>query len=161
MNNWMASDISGSVPSLAELEAVARHIRGKVVEMSHKASGAHLGSGLSCVDILAAAYWGALVINPQDPKQPGRDRFILSKGHAAAALYATLAYRGFFEIELLDSYGKPGSCLEEHPGPGYAPGVEVATGSLGHGLSLGVGMALAGRLQGESYRVVVLMSDGE
>ena len=161
MNNGLTSDITGKVPNLSELEAITRRIRGKVVEMSHKARAPHLGSGLSCVDILAAAYWGALRVNPQDPKQPERDRFILSKGHAAAALYATLAYRGFFEIELLDTYGKPGSCLEEHPGPGCAPGVEVATGSLGHGLSLGVGMALAGRLQGQSYRVFALLSDGE
>ena len=161
MNNGLTSDITGKVPNLSELEAITRRIRGKVVEMSHKARAPHLGSGLSCVDILAAAYWGALRVNPQDPKQPERDRFILSKGHAAAALYATLAYRGFFEIELLDTYGNPGSCLEEHPGPGYAPGVEVATGSLGHGLSLGVGMALAGRLQGQSYRVFALLSDGE
>ena len=147
--------------NLAELEAIARHIRGRLVEISHKSRTPHLGSSLSCVDILVAAYWGALAIDPKNPDHPGRDRFILSKGHAAPALFSALAYRGFFSPELLDSYAEPGSCLEEHPGPGCAPGVEVATGSLGHGLSLGLGMALAGRIQGHSYRVFVLMSDGE
>ena len=129
--------------------------------MSHTARAAHLGSALSCVDILVAAYWGVLAIDPRRPEDPNRDRLILSKGHAAAALYAALAYRGFFPEALLETYAQPGSRLEEHPGPGCAPGVEVATGSLGHGLSLGIGMALAGRIQGRSYRVFVVMSDGE
>lgn len=146
---------------LAKLEAVARQIRGKLVEMSHRAKTPHLGSSLSCVDILVAAYWSALRLDLENPLAPGRDRLILSKGHAATALYATLAYRGFFPLSLLDTYAQPGSCLAEHPGPGCAPGVEAATGSLGHGLSLGLGMALAGRVQGQSYRVFVVMSDGE
>ncbi|MDE3077332.1 MAG: hypothetical protein KGJ86_18095, partial [Chloroflexota bacterium] len=90
-----------------------------------------------------------------------RDRFILSKGHAATALYATLAARGFFPSQWLDSYAVDGGHVPEHPSPGCLPGVEVATGSLGHGLSLGLGMALAGRVQGRSYRVFVAMSDGE
>lgn len=144
-----------------EMENIARRIRGKLVEMSHKAGAAHLGSALSCVDILVAAYWSALKIDPGNPFDPGRDRFILSKGHAAATLYATLAYRGFFSLELLESFGKLGSRLIEHPCPGCAPGVEVATGSLGHGLSLGVGMALAGRIQKLPYRVFIVISDGE
>jgi transketolase len=146
---------------LSKLEAVARQIRGKLVEMSLKARAPHLGSSLSCVDILVAAYWSALRLDPENPLAPERDRFILSKGHAATALYATLAYRGFFPLTLLDTFAQPGSCLAEHPGPGCAPGVEAATGSLGHGLSLGLGMALAGRMLAQSYRVVILMSDGE
>ena len=145
----------------AELETTARYIRGRLVEISHKSNTSHLGSSLSCVDILVAAYWDVLAIDPKSPDDPRRDRFILSKGHAAPALFTVLANRGFFSPELLDSYAEPGSCLEEHPGPGCAPGVEVATGSLGHGLSLGIGMALAGRIQGYSYRVFVLLSDGE
>jgi transketolase len=145
---------------LAEMEATARQMRGRIVEMSHRAGTPHLGSALSCVDILVAAYWGALALDPARPDDPERDRFILSKGHAATALYAALALRGFFPEALLDSYAHPGSCLGEHPSPGV-PGIEAATGSLGHGLPLGLGMALAGRLRGQNYRVFVLLSDGE
>ncbi|MGA1823344.1 MAG: transketolase [bacterium] len=147
--------------NISELESSARHIRGQVVVMSHKAGTAHLGSSLSCVDILVALYWSAICIDPKNPSDPDRDRFILSKGHAASALFATLAFRGFFSKDLLDSFAIPKSSLEEHPGHGYVPGVEAATGSLGHGLSLGIGMALAGRIQGYSYRVFTLLSDGE
>ena len=146
---------------LAQLELIARKIRGRLVEMSHRAKVPHLGSSLSCVDILVAAYWGALSIDPQKPTDPERDRFILSKGHAATTLYAALAYRGFFPVDSLDAFAQEGGCLPEHPSMGSVPGVEVATGSLGHGLSLGVGMALAGRIQGRKYRVFVVMSDGE
>jgi len=147
--------------NLGELEALARSIRGKVVELSHKAGTPHLGSALSCVDILVAAYSGALAIDPKTPDDPNRDRLILSKGHAATALYATLAHRGFFPMALLDTFAESGSTLAEQPSPHCAPGVELATGSLGHGLSVGLGVALAGRIQGRSYRVCVVMSDGE
>ena len=146
---------------LAQLELITRKIRGRLVEMSHRAEVPHLGSSLSCVDILVAAYWGALSIDPKQPTDPERDRFILSKGHAATTLYAALAYRGFFPVDSLDAFAEEGGCLPEHPTMGSVPGVEVATGSLGHGLSLGVGMALAGRIQGRRYRVCVVMSDGE
>ncbi len=145
----------------ADLEATAASIRGRLVELSHAAKTAHLGSSLSCVDILVAAYWRAMRIDPALSDDPNRDRFILSKGHAATALYATLAARGFFSPGLLASYAEEGGHLPEHPSPGCLPGVEVATGSLGHGLSLGLGMALAGRIQGRSYRVFVTLSDGE
>jgi len=147
--------------NISQLESIARKIRGKLVEMSHRSGAAHLGSSLSCVDIVVAAYWKALRIDPANPKDNNRDRFILSKGHAASALYAALAFRGFFPPELLDRFAEPGSCLEEHPGPQCAPGVEVVTGSLGHGLSLGIGMALAGRIQKRFFRVFCLLSDGE
>jgi len=102
-----------------------------------------------------------LSIDPKHPDDPNRDRLILSKGHAATALYAMLAHRGFFPLALLDTFAEPGSTLAEQPSPHCAPGVELATGSLGHGLSVGLGVALAGRIQGRSYRVVVVMSDGE
>ena len=144
-----------------ELESTARHIRGKIIEMSHKSGAAHLGSSLSCVDILVALYWNVLSINPDNPSVSDRDRFILSKGHAASALFATLAFRGFFPMNVLDSFAMPGSRLEEHPGPNCIPGVEAATGSLGHGLSLGIGMALSSRIQKQNYRVFALLSDGE
>lgn len=147
--------------TLSELETIARQVRGKVVELSHLGRAPHLASSLSCVDILVAAYWDALKIDPQQPTALLRDRFILSKGHAAAALYATLALRGFFSVEMLKTYNTNGGVLAEHPSLNTIPGVEAATGSLGHGLGLGVGMALAGRIQGQDYRVFVVLSDGE
>ena len=146
---------------IAQLEGLARQVRGRVVEMSHRARAPHLGSSLSVTDILVAAYWHALSIDPKNPSDPLRDRFILSKGHAAAALYATLALRGFFSPQMLTLYNEDGSPLPEQPSPGALPGVEAATGSLGHGLSLGVGMALAGGVQGQAYNVMVVLSDGE
>jgi len=147
--------------SLRELEHAARRLRGQLVQMSHTARAPHLGSALSCLDILLAVYGGALQIDPRQPRDPCRDRFILSKGHAATALYVVLAERGFFPREWLATYAQPGSCLSEQMSPGCAPGVEAATGSLGHGLSLGAGMALAGRIQRRDYRVWVVLSDGE
>lgn len=146
---------------LEALEALARDLRYQIVQLSHDAGTPHLGSALSCVDILVAAQWRALRINPARPDDPNRDRFILSKGHAATALYAVLAGRGFFPESLLDGYARPGSALGEHPAPHCAPGVEVATGSLGHGLPIGIGMAMSARLAQCDYRVFVVMSDGE
>lgn len=145
----------------SDLAAVARQIRGRVVSMSHAARTPHLGSALSCVDILVAIYWGALRVDPKNPQEPGRDRLILSKGHAATALYAALAKRGFFEESLLDGFNTAGSPLAEHPSPHGIPGVDAATGSLGHGLPLALGMALAGRIQKLKSRSYVLLSDGE
>ena len=145
----------------AELAAIARRIRARVVEMSHVAETPHLGSSLSCVDMLVAAYWGVLRIDPQKPLDPDRDRFILSKGHAATALYVTLAERGFFDPKLLDTYNEDGAALPEHPGLQCVPGVEAATGSLGHGLPIALGMALAARIENRPSRSLVLMSDGE
>jgi len=144
-----------------DLAAIAARIRARVVEMSHVAETPHLGSSLSCVDMLVAAYWGALRIDPKKPLDPDRDRFILSKGHAATALYATLAERGFFDPALLDTYDTDGAALPEHPGLQCVPGVEAATGSLGHGLPIALGMALAARIQKRPTRCLVLMSDGE
>ena len=144
-----------------DLRRVAAALRGTVIQMSHDAQTPHLGSALSCIDILTAAYWGVLSIDPAQAGAPGRDRFILSKGHAATALYATLAARGFFGQATLDSYHTDGGALAEHPGPRCAPGIEAATGSLGHGLSIGIGHALAARIGGLKYRVFVLLSDGE
>ena len=146
---------------LDDLRSIARKLRGRLVEMSHVAKTPHLGSSLSCVDILVAAYWGALRIDPERPMDPDRDRFILSKGHAATTLYAALACRGFFDESLLDHFADDGGSLPEHPGLQCVPGVEAATGSLGHGLSLAIGMALAGRIQGRPYRCFALLSDGE
>jgi transketolase len=148
-------------PNVDALERVAARLRGQVIEMSHLAKSAHLGSSLSCCDIIAAAYWRVLRIDPADPKAANRDRFILSKGHAATALYAALAFKGFFDPALLETYTRDGSLLAEHPPANLLPGVEAATGSLGHGLPLGVGMSLAARLSGADFRVFALLSDGE
>ena len=145
----------------AALQAVARRVRATVIEMSHRAGSPHLGSSLSCIDILIAAYFRVLRLDPAAPSDPDRDRFLLSKGHAAPALYATLAERGFFGHELIDRYNEDGAVLAEQPSPGCVPGLEAATGSLGHGLPLGAGMALAARIHHRRYRVFVVMSDGE
>jgi transketolase len=149
-------------PDFRKLDQLSRSIRVRAVEMSHQARTPHLASALSCIDILVALYAGEFLrLDPQNPKAPERDRVIFSKGHAAPALYATLAESGFFDKELLNSYNQNGAILAEQPSPGSVPGLELATGSLGHGLSVGLGMALAGRIQERFYRVYALLSDGE
>jgi transketolase len=112
--------------------------------------------------LLVACYFsGALNVNPSNPRDPDRDRIILSKGHGAMALYSVLAYRGYFPREDLLTFNREGSRFQEHPGPHTAPGIEVATGSLGHGFAVGLGMAVAARSLGKSYRVAAIISDGE
>jgi len=143
------------------LKTMASRLRGEVVTMCHRANSAHLGSSLSCIDILTAAYWNVLKIDPNTPLHSMRDRFILSKGHAAMALYATLAYRGYFDVDELRTYNQDNGRLAEHPPANLLPGVEAATGSLGHGLPIAIGMALSGRIRNEIYRAYVLLSDGE
>lgn len=139
---------------------LAAQFRARAVEMSHAAGAAHLASALSCMDIVAVLFHSVLKLDPQNARWPDRDRFILSKGHAATALYAALAYKGFLNNSDIASYGKAGSLLEEHPSP-KLPGVEAATGSLGHGLPIGCGISLASRIKKQTYRTFVLMSDGE
>lgn len=136
-------------------------IRTLVLEMSHRAKAPHLASALSCVELLAGLYGSILRIDPLKPMDPERDRFIFSKGHAASVLYATLALFGFFPESDLLCYGQDGGTLGEQPSPYGRPGVEAATGSLGHGLPLGVGMAKAAKINKLSYQTFVLMSDGE
>ena len=147
-----------TVPSRREL---ARRIRVDVVRMTHRARSSHVGSGLSIADILAVLYGGVLRVDPARPDNPDRDRFVLSKGHAAAALYAILAERGFFPREWLDTFCADGSLLFGHASHHGVPGVEFSTGSLGHGLSLAVGAAVAGKIDAADYRVFALLSDGE
>src|SRR5579863_4293865 len=149
--------------SIAELETIASELRGRIVANSHRTETPHLGSCLSCVDLLTALYFEILRVDPANPKDPNRDRFILSKGHAAPALFQVLAMRGYFpERDLLESDHENGGRFGEHPpAPGHLPGIEAATGSLGHGLPLGLGMALAGRLGRRDYNVYALLSDGE
>ena len=141
-------------------EAFARSIRAHALRMVFKARSSHIGSCLSMADILAVLYTRILQIDPEQPQLAERDRFILSKGHAAAIMYATLAERGYFPVEHLDSYCVNGSTLTGHISHAV-PGVEVSTGSLGHGLPIAVGMAIAAKASGLTSRVYCLLSDGE
>lgn len=142
------------------LQIISNKIRYKLVEISHLAQSSHLGGALSCVDILTIAYWNTLNISKENINNINRDRFIMSKGHAISSLYVTLAYKGILSIDELKNYNKIGSNLPEQPSPNCVNGVEWATGSLGHGLSVGVGMAIAGKNK-YNFNVLVLLSDGE
>lgn len=142
-------------------QQISKEIRKKILKMMFDSQTAHLGSCLSAVDILTVLYFKILKIDPKNPLDENRDRFILSKGHAAAALYATLAQRGFFPEKILNGYCLDGGKLPGHSTRGCVPGVEVSTGSLGHGLSMGTGMAMAAKNDNKDYRIFVLMSDGE
>jgi transketolase len=151
----------GAVAESTSSAALARQIRRHVLRMVHKSRASHVGSCLSIADILAVLYGEVLRVKPAQPDWADRDRFVLSKGHAAAALYATLAERGFFPLEWLDTYCEDGSRLAGHVVHKGVPGVEVSTGSLGHGLPIAVGMALAAKRARADYRVFALLSDGE
>jgi transketolase len=159
---WPAVASAGPRPagSLAGLAEAAAAIRRHVVSMCAGPEGGHLGGSLSAVDILTALYFSVLRVDPADPADPDRDIFLLSKGHAAIALYAALAERGFLPVAELETFGAAGGRLMGHPVTAV-PGVELPTGSLGHGLSLGLGFALGGRLDGRRRRVFVLLGDGE
>jgi transketolase len=140
---------------------LARRIRIHALRMTSRGGGSHIGSVFSAADILAVLYGGVLRVDPARPAWPERDRFILSKGHAGAGVYAALAEVGFFPVEKLATHYLDGSDLSGHVSHMAIPGVEVSTGSLGHGLSLGAGMAYGAKLDGRTHRVVVLLSDGE
>ncbi|MGO9955635.1 MAG: transketolase [Solirubrobacteraceae bacterium] len=148
------------IERLADLEAVAVAVREHVLAIGAGPIGTHVGGSLSCTDVLVALYFRVLRVRPDDPRWLGRDYFVLSKGHASAALYATLAERGFMDRGELATYGSSAGRLMAHPTLAV-PGVEFATGSLGHGLSLGVGLALAARRAKRGNRVFVLLGDGE
>jgi transketolase len=140
---------------------LARAMRIDVLNMTHLGNSSHIGSCLSVTDILAVLYAQVLRVNPQDPLWHGRDRFIMSKGHAGAAVYSVLARTGFFRTAMLDSHCSDGSLLSGHVSHVGVPGVEFSTGSLGHGLGVGTGRAWALRTSTERQRVFVLLSDGE
>lgn len=139
------------------LKKIAAEIRKDVVRMHRR--GTNVGSAMSAADILAVLYFD--VMNIASPDDPLRDRFILSKGHATSALYATLARKGFFDAALLEDYLADGSGLTGHPSRGNVPGIDVSTGSLGHGLPIAVGMALAAKRDGQAHRIFVLLGCGE
>ena len=143
-----------------DLKKKAIDIRKDVVKMIHHAGTGHIGGDLSVTDILVALYYEAMNVAPDKLDDPERDRFVMSKGHSVEALYAVLADRGFFPKEELESYSAYGSRFIGHPN-NKIPGIEMNTGSLGHGLSIGVGMALAARMDDRSYRVYVVLGDGE
>jgi transketolase len=145
----------------ASLRALAYRIRRHALRMTSLGGSSHIGAVFSIADILAVLYGHVLQFRTDDPRWPGRDRFLLSKGHAGAGVYAALAESGFFAIEELDQHYSNGSVLSGHVSHKGVPGVELSTGSLGHGLGIGCGMAYAARLKKDEHRVIVLMSDGE
>jgi transketolase len=138
----------------------SKMIRRHALEMVHLANASHIGGVMSMADLLAVLYNEVVRVRPSDPKWGDRDRFILSKGHCCAGLYATLALRDFFPVEELKEYGQPGSRLMAHVSS-QVPGVEFSTGSLGHGLPFGCGKALAAKRLGQNWRTYVMLSDGE
>ena len=144
-----------------EMEQLSRQIRAEIIETAHKTDAMHLGGCLSCVDILVALYFGCMSVRPEDANWSDRDRFILSKGHAALALYTVLAHRGFFPLEQVLTFNKDKSHFTEHPVRKNIPGIEATSGSLGHGLGIGSGIALAAKISKKPYRAFILMSDGE
>lgn len=146
---------------IEEIQHHANEIRLDVLDMVYRRQAGHLGGSYSAAEILSALYFHHLKIDPGNPAWPGRDRFLLSKGHAAAALYSALARRGFFPHEELKTWGQIGARLQGHPDRIKVPGVEMSSGFLGHGLSIGVGLALAARLNQERHHIYVLMSDGD
>lgn len=141
-------------------EQLAWKIRRHGIEMTHLSGGSHIGAILSVADIIAVLYSGVMNIDPENPKKMDRDRFILSKGHAGASIYAALAENGFFEVEELKTHYQNGSRLSGHVSH-HLPGVDFSTGSLGHGLSAGAGMAYAAKKDGKSHKVYVVLGDGE
>lgn len=144
-----------------ELIRIAETNRRRLVEVVYKARAGHIGGDLSCLNVMTALYFDVMRnLDPGNPKAPGRDRFVLSKGHCVEALYVTLEAKGFIPPGVLDTLGQFGSILSGHPTI-EVPGIEVNSGALGHGLSIGVGMALAAKMNHDDYRTFVLMGDGE
>ena len=143
------------------LANIANDIRIEIIEQVYNANSGHPGGSLSCADILAVLYFNQMNIDSENPNAKGRDRFVLSKGHCAPALYATLARKGYFDKELLKGFRKVESNLQGHPDMKKVPGVDMSTGSLGQGLSVAVGMAIGSKMEHEGYRVYCLLGDGE
>ncbi|MGL4403924.1 MAG: transketolase [Fusobacteriaceae bacterium] len=143
------------------LKTTANEIRKSIVQMVSTAKSGHPGGSLSAADILTVLYFHKMNIDPSKPKNPTRDRFVLSKGHASPAIYATLAERGFFSKDILNTFRAYGSILQGHPDMKKVSGIDMSTGSLGQGLSVANGMAFAAKMSGEAYRTYVLLGDGE
>jgi len=150
-----------SAERLRELQRLAIQLRRLVVESVHHAGAGHLGGPMSAAEMLTALYFEVMKIDPARPRDPDRDRFILSKGHSSIGLYAVLALRGYFPVEELKTFDAIDSRLQGHPDMSVLPGLDMSTGSLGQGLSPGIGMALAARLRGKSYHTWVMIGDGD
>ena len=146
---------------IKELKNIANDVRIGIIDSTHAAKCGHPGGSLSIADILTYLYFEKMNIDPQNPKMENRDRFVLSKGHTAPGLYATLAHRGFFPVEDLLTLRKIDSYLQGHPDMNKIPGVDMTTGSLGLGISAACGMALAGKVDNKDYRVYTIIGDGE
>ena len=147
--------------SVDELKKIAKDVRRGIIDAVYSGQSGHPGGALSCADILTYLYFNEMNVNPSNPKAEDRDRFILSKGHASPAIYSVLANRGFFPIEELKTFRKADSFLQGHPDLNKVPGVDMTSGSLGQGLSVANGMALAGRLNNKDYYVYIVLGDGE
>lgn len=146
---------------IIKLKSIAKASRQDLIRLACQSRSPHIASSLSQIDLLTAFYFEILKINPKKPQDPKRDRFILSKGHAALSLYITLAKRGFFPMAKVNRYGQDDSILAAHPVYASVPGIEATTGSLGHGLPMALGMAIVGKRERPNFRVFALLSDGE
>ena len=155
------ADRQGGSYGHISIKKMANEVRKGIVTAVHSAKSGHPGGSLSAADILTYLYFEEMNIDPKDPKKADRDRFVLSKGHIAPALYSTLAHRGYFPVEDLTTLRHVGSYLQGHPDMKHIPGVDMSSGSLGQGSSAAVGMALAGKLDNASYRVYCVLGDGE
>ncbi len=144
-----------------ELAKLANEIRKGIITGVHSAKAGHPGGSLSAADIFTYLYFEEMNVNPKEPEDPDRDRFVLSKGHTAPGLYSTLAHKGYFPVEDLATLRKLGSYLQGHPCKQHVPGVDMSTGSLGQGISAAVGMALGGKMDQKDFRVYTLLGDGE
>ncbi len=144
-----------------ELQKTANEIRKGIITAVYNAKSGHPGGSLSAADIFTYLYFEEMNVDPKNPEKPDRDRFVLSKGHVAPGLYATLAHKGFFPVEDLKTLRHVGSYLQGHPDKKHIPGVDMSSGSLGQGISAAVGMALSAKLSGDSYRTYTLLGDGE
>ena len=147
--------------SLDELKSISTEIRKDIVKMLTESASGHPGGSLSATDIMTVLFFKEMNLDPNNEKDPNRDRFVLSKGHAAPVLYSALARRGYFPVEELSTLRKFKSRLQGHPSIQYLPGIDMSTGSLGQGVSAAVGMALAGKIDKNDYRVYTLLGDGE
>ena len=147
--------------SLDELKSISKEIRKDIVKMLTESASGHPGGSLSATDIMTVLFFKEMNLDPNNEKDPNRDRFVLSKGHAAPVLYSALARRGYFPVEELSTLRKFKSRLQGHPSIQYLPGIDMSTGSLGQGISAAVGMALAGKIDENDYRVYTLLGDGE
>lgn len=161
MNPPIKRTVHTATASLSQLQEMSKQLRCHVVRMTAAAGSGHPGGSMSAAEVVAALYFAVMRHRPHEPRWPERDRFILSKGHAAPVLYAALAESGYFPIDELATLRKLGSCLQGHTDRNLTCGVEMSTGSLGMGLSYGIGVALAGKLDDRDYRTYVLLSDGE